>query len=226
MRQLGLPGRKKVWKRGIGRDRRNLRCFWMIARSREKRLNARDVTDMTQLLEAVDQGDPKAADELLPLVYDDLRRLAARKMASEPSDHTLQATALVHESYLRLIGQGRVEWKNRRHFYAAAAEAMRRLLIERARRKRRVKHGGEFQRAEYDETQITCGLAEDDIQALSEALERLDRRDPRAAQVVKLRFFCGLRKEEIAESIHVSPRTVDAIWAFARAWLYQEVRLG
>lgn len=182
------------------------------------------MSEVTQLLCSVADGDMQASEELLPLVYEDLRALARHKMANERSDHTLQATALVHESYLRLVGQTNLKWNSRGHFYAAAAEAMRRLLVERARRKKRLKHGGEYQRVELEEAEIVGPTSSDNIEAVSEALDRLEEKSPRVAEVVKLRYFAGLKREEIADALGIGARTVDADWSFARAWLFKEIK--
>jgi RNA polymerase sigma factor (TIGR02999 family) len=179
--------------------------------------------DATRLLNAIARGDPNAADELLPLVYDELRRLAAQKLAQEAPGQTLQATALVHEAYLRLVGDQRDAWDNRRHFFAAAAEAMRRILVEQARRKRRVRHGGRKKRIDLEQA---CSLVQPpshDLLALDEALTRLAALNPARAEVVKLRFFAGLTMPEIAQTLGVSLPTAERYWAFARTWLYAEL---
>jgi RNA polymerase sigma factor (TIGR02999 family) len=181
------------------------------------------VSDLTRLLEKIDHGDPKAADELLPLVYAELRRLAAQKMAREAPGHTLQPTALVHEAWLR-IGNETGKWNGRDHFFAAAAEAMRRILVENARRKHALRHGGGQQRVEIEELELPAEMKEEQLLALDEALETLSQHDPMKAQVVKLRFFVGLTNEEVAEILGISPPTVKRYWAFARAWLYREMR--
>jgi RNA polymerase sigma factor (TIGR02999 family) len=180
--------------------------------------------EATRLLNACTQGDPHAAAELLPLVYDELRRLAAANMAREAPGHTLEATALVHEAYLRLVGDRREAWDNRRHFFAAAAEAMRRILIEQARRKERVRHGGGQKRIDLEEG---CSLLEppsDDVLALDEALTRLAALNPARAEVVKLRFFAGLTMPEVAQALGISVPTAERYWAFARTWLYAELK--
>ncbi len=181
--------------------------------------------DVTQILNSVEDNDSPAAEELLPLVYDELRQLAAYRMAQESPGNTLQATALVHEAYVKLV-QGNQAWQNRKHFFAAAAEAMRRLLVERARRKKRLKHGGELEKIPLDDIEIRCSLPSEKVLALHEALEKLEVEDPRGAQLVKLRFFAGLSQKEVAESLNISTRTADNIWAFARAWLYSEINLS
>lgn len=175
-------------------------------------------------MEAVRAGDPAAADDLLPLVYGELRRLAARKMTHEPEGHTLQATALVHEAWLRLAGANGQRWDSRAHFFAAAGEAMRRILVECARRKRRLKRGGELARVNLDEVDLPLPLPGDELLALDEALERLTAFNPRAAEVIKLCFFVGLTRGQAARELGVSVSTVERLWAFARAWLYEEMR--
>lgn len=177
------------------------------------------VSDLTQLLNAIDAGNAKAADELLPLVYQELRKLAAAKMAREKSGQTLQATALVHEAWLRLAGSDHQQWRGRSHFYGAAAEAMRRILIEKARRKAAQRHGGGIQPDELHESQIELKVPAEEFIAVHHAVEELARQDALAAQVVKLRSFVGMSNDEIADALEVSPRSVDRHWAYARAWL-------
>jgi RNA polymerase sigma factor (TIGR02999 family) len=182
------------------------------------------MNDVTRVLSAIEGGDPLAAGQLLPLVYDELRRLAAHKMAHEPAGQTLEATALVHEAYLRLVDTKTAQrWSNRGHFFAAAAEAMRRILVERARYKRSLKGGGEFRR--HDVADIHPAIVEPDIDllALNEALDRLARHNPRQAEVVKLRFFAGLTIEQAAEALGVATSTADSDWAYARCWLRLEM---
>jgi RNA polymerase sigma factor (TIGR02999 family) len=185
---------------------------------------------VTQLLNAIHQGDPHAADELLPLVYDELHQLAAAKLGRESPGQTLQATALVHEAYLRLVASpGRESgeepaWDGRGHFFAAAAEAMRRILVEQARRKKRLKRGGDRERQELDPSEIAAPEVSEDLLALDEALERFTAVDPMAAELVKLRYFAGMTIPEAAELLGVSPRTADAWWAYARAWLHATIR--
>jgi RNA polymerase sigma factor (TIGR02999 family) len=182
------------------------------------------MTDVTQILSAIEQGDPRAAEQLLPLVYDELRKLAARKLAQEKPGQTLEATALVHEAYLRLVDTEKVtQWNSRGHFYAAAAEAMRRILVENARRKDSLKRGGGQVRQALDEDNLAAAEAPDDLLALDEALEQLTDSDPQAAEVVKLRYFAGLTVPQTAEVLDISPRTVDSLWAFARAWLLRKL---
>lgn len=180
------------------------------------------MTDVTQILSALEQGDPRAAEQLLPLVYDELRRLAADKLARESPGQTLQATALVHEAYLRLVGPQDPGWNGRGHFFAAAAEAMRRILVEGARRKKRLRHGGEGRRLELDDLDLIDEAPPEDLLAVDEALARLAQKDPLAARLVKLRFFAGLTMPEAAEALGVPLRTAERNWAYARAWLHRE----
>ncbi len=183
------------------------------------------MTEVTRILSAIDQGDPKAAEQLLPLVYDELRRLAAQKMAQERPDQTLQATALVHEAYLRLVDVSRAQhWNSRGHFFAAAAEAMRRILIERARHKKSLKAGGGQQRIELPDVEAMGD--DDNLLAVHEALEKLERKDQRKADLVKLRFFAGLTNEQAAEALGISTSTADNDWAYARSWLRLEIGGG
>jgi len=180
---------------------------------------------VTQLLDAATAGDPKAAAQLLPLVYDELRKLAAARMAAEQAGQTLQATALVHEAYVRLVGgQKQQDWNSRGHFFAAAAQAMRRILVEAARKKRAEKRGGGLARRDPDELDIAASEIPEDLVALDEALTRLAVVDETAAKLVHLRFFAGLSIPDAAEAIGISPRTADRLWAYARAWLHQEIQ--
>ena len=182
------------------------------------------MNDVTLILAAIDGGDPRAAEQLLPLVYAELRRLAAQRLAQEKPGQTLQATALVHEAYLRLVGtRDSQHWNSRGHFFAAAAEAMRRILVEQVRRKKRIRHGGELQRIDLDDQLAVSDAAGRNLLALDEALERLSVDQPEAAQVVKLRYFAGLTIEETAAALQLSVRTVNRHWAYARAWLYQQL---
>jgi RNA polymerase sigma factor (TIGR02999 family) len=182
------------------------------------------VSDATRLLQAIAQGDPHAAEQLLPLVYDELRQLAAHRLAVEKPGQTLQATALVHEAYLRLIGPAEGEpWTSRGHFFAACAEAMRRILVESARRKGRQKHGGGRRRLDLDEACPVVRPPSDDLLALDEALTRLAERDPARAELVKLRFFAGLTMPEAARALGISLATAERQWKFVRAWLYAEL---
>jgi RNA polymerase sigma factor (TIGR02999 family) len=181
-----------------------------------------DMSDVTRILSAIEQGDPRAAEQLLPLVYEELRKLAAQKLVQEAPGQTLQATALVHEAYLRLIGPDHSKhWDTSGHFFAAAAEAMRRILINRARDKNRLKRGGDRKRLNLDQLAAVDDATDDDLVALDEALEQLARVNPPCAELVKLRFFAGLNLDEVAASLGISRRTADRYWAFARAWLYQ-----
>jgi RNA polymerase sigma factor (TIGR02999 family) len=181
------------------------------------------MSDVTRILVAIEQGDAKAADELLPLVYEELRRLASLKMLREQPGQTLQATALVHEAYIRLVGSEDRQWSGRTHFFAAAAESMRRILIENARRKQRQKHGGGHQRVGLDDAEISIEEPSTNLIALDEALTKLAEEDKTVAELVKLRYFAGLTLEQAANILGVSRRTADRYWAYARAWLYQEI---
>jgi RNA polymerase sigma factor (TIGR02999 family) len=185
------------------------------------------MSDVTHLLDAAAAGDPKAAAELLPLVYDELRRLAAVRLADEQPGQTLQATALVHEAYLRLVGGAQPqEWNGRGHFFAAAAEAMRRIVVETARRKNRLKHGGGHERVEVELAELPTRLPPDDLIALDEALARLEQLDPVKARLVTLRYFAGLTIEQAAEALGISRVTAHRYWTFARAWLHQQMAGG
>jgi RNA polymerase sigma factor (TIGR02999 family) len=183
------------------------------------------MNEVTRILNALEQGDPQAAAQLLPLVYEELRRLAAQKLAQEAPGQTLDATALVHEAYLRLVGHDpQRPWNDRGHFFAAAAEAMRHLLVDSARRKRRAKHGGGRQRVDLDEQLPVPPGRADDLLALDEALHKLAAQDPEAAQVVQLRYFAGLSVEEAARALGLSRASAYRHWTFARAWLLRELR--
>src|SRR5437588_10932476 len=182
------------------------------------------MSDVTEILNAIAGGDPKAASQLLPLVYDELRKLAAQKLDQEKPGQTLEATALVHEAYLRLVGSDpKQHWDSRGHFFAAAAEAMRRILIDNARRRRRPKHGGGRNRVSLDEALCLGKAAADDLLALDEALEKLAREEPAKAELVKLHFFAGLTLEEAGRVLGISHRTAKRHWAYARAWLYAAI---
>jgi RNA polymerase sigma factor (TIGR02999 family) len=183
------------------------------------------MSDVTRILSAIEQGDPRAAEELLPLVYDELRRLAVQKMAREKPGQTLQATALVHEAYLRLVAQDGLppHWASRGHFFAAAAEAMRRILVEQARRKKSIKGGGELHRVEIQDDQLAAPCDSVDLIALDDALARLAALDHRKAEVVKLRFFAGLTIREAAAALGIVESTADADWAYAKSWLRLEL---
>jgi RNA polymerase sigma factor (TIGR02999 family) len=182
------------------------------------------MSEVTKILSALEEGDNRAAEELLPLVYNELRRLAAWQLANERPGQTLQPTALVHEAYLRLVGNEDPPWRNRRHFFNIAAEAMRRILVESARRKSRLKRGGHLERVELEEVDIPSPMPDDELLALDEALCRLAAADSRAAELVKLCFFVGLTQEEAAKQLGVSISTVERTWAFARAWLFREIQ--
>jgi len=180
------------------------------------------MSDVTRILNAIDQGDAKEADKLLPLVYEELRRLAARKMSRESPGQTLQATALVHEAYIRLVGSETRNWKGRTHFFTAAAEAMRRILIDNARRKKSLKHGRGHKKANLDDAELAIEEPSEDIIALDEALAKLTVEDPVKANLVKLRYFAGLTIEQAAEVLGISRATADRYWSYARVWLFHE----
>jgi RNA polymerase sigma factor (TIGR02999 family) len=184
------------------------------------------VREVTVILNALQQGDPKAAEELLPLVYDELRRLAASKMAQEKPGQTIQATALVHEAWLRLADSNHQQWRGRSHFFGAAAEAMRRILIDKARHKASLKGGGEQSLEELHESRIELAVPSDEILAVHEAFDALAAEDATAAQMVKLRYFVGMTIPEIAEALEISPRSADRHWLFAHAWLKGAIRDG
>jgi RNA polymerase sigma factor (TIGR02999 family) len=183
------------------------------------------MTDVTQILSQIEQGDPSAAEQLLPLVYEELRKLAAVKMASERDDHTLQATALVHEAYLRLVDvENTQHWNSRGHFFAAAAEAMRRILVEGARRRESSKRGGDLRRVDLDVTIAPQDGLAPDLLALDDALRQLEREAPKKAELVKLRFFCGLSIDEASVAMGISSATAKRYWTYARAWLYGQMK--
>jgi len=186
------------------------------------------MSEVTQMLTAIDRGEPRAAQELLPLVYTELRRLAAQKLSQEKPGQTLQATELVHEAWLRLEGsagsEGEHKWNGQRHFFAAAAEAMRRILVERARHKAQVQHGGGCERVDLDEVELAFPLPDEDLLALHEALDQLATLDPPAADLIKLRFFTGLTHQQAADLLGLSRSSADRMWLFARAWLLEEIR--
>jgi RNA polymerase sigma factor (TIGR02999 family) len=182
------------------------------------------MSDVTQILSAIEEGDPHAAEELLPLVYDELRKLAAQKLAHEKPGQTLQATALVHEAYPRLVDVEKAQnWNSRGHFFAAAAEAMRRILVEQARRKSRLKHGRKHQRVDLDSGCLVSAAPSLDLLALDEALSRLAETEPAKAELVKLRFFAGLTMPEAAAALDISLATAERYWTFAKSWLYAEL---
>jgi RNA polymerase sigma factor (TIGR02999 family) len=183
------------------------------------------MNDVTQLLNAINHGDPRAPGQLLPLIYDELRRLAAHKLAQEKPGQTLQPTALVHEAYLRLVGKSdQPHWDGCGHFFAAAAEAMRRILVENARRKQRLKRGGNRQRLDLEQIEVVTDAPSDDLLALDEALNQFAAEDDQKAELVKLRYFAGLSVEEAASCLGISRATADRYWAYARAWLYDHLR--
>jgi len=183
----------------------------------------RCVSDVTQILAAAQEGDSSAAEQLLPIVYDELRKLAVCRMAQEAPGQTLQPTALVHEAWLRLAGNGNQSWNGRGHFFAAAAEAMRRILIDRARRKRAAQHGGGHARLDIAEVEVASPAKDEELLAVSDALERFARRDKQKAELVKLRYFVGLTTEEAAEVLGISVPTADRWWSFSRAWLFEAI---
>jgi len=185
-----------------------------------------DVTDVTRILNAIEQGDPQATEKLLPLVYEELRILAAQKMAQEKPGQTLQATALVHEAYVRLVEGGDQGWNSRGHFFKAAAEAMRRILVENARSKKRLKRGGDIHRVDLADAHIACEDPPDDLLAVDEALEKLSAEEPSVADIVKLRYFAGLTIDQVAEIQGISRRSVIDHWAYARSWLTREIGAG
>lgn len=182
------------------------------------------MSEVTVILEAIQKGNPKAAEELLPLVYEELRKLAAAKLALQSSDQTLQPTALVHEAYLKLLGDGSHSWEDRRHFFAAAAEAMRHLLVDRARRKATLRHGGGWRRVDLDGVVVAGKTTDDNILLINEALEKFTAHDPTAAELIKLRFFVGLTFREAARLLGLSERTAKRSWSYARAWLFKEIQ--
>ena len=185
------------------------------------------MSEVTSILSAIEQGDPRAAELLLPLVYDELRKLATQKLAQEKPGQTLQATALVHEAYLRLVGNGaEPRWDNRRHFFAAAAEAMRRILVENARRKQTHKHGGGQQRQDLDAEALVASEPNVDLLALDTALHRLAEQDPLKAKLVELRYFAGLTGDQAAAALGMSASSADRLWVYTRAWLRRELGFG
>jgi RNA polymerase sigma factor (TIGR02999 family) len=182
------------------------------------------LSDVTRILQSIEQGDPVAADRLLPLVYEELRKLAAAKMASEAPNQTLQPTALVHEAWLRLVGQDNPQFANRAHFFAAAAEAIRRILIDKARRKRALRHGAGQRPLDIDEMEIAAPSNDEEILEVHEALDKLALQNKAEAELVKLRYFVGMTLEEAAQALNISARTADNYWAHAKAWLYTEIK--
>jgi RNA polymerase sigma factor (TIGR02999 family) len=184
------------------------------------------MNEVTRVLSAIEEGLPRAAEQLLPLVYDELRKLAAQRLVQEKPGQTLEATALVHEAYLRLVGGGDQAWGSRGHFFAAAAEAMRRILVENARRKKRARHGGGQQRVEVELANLPTRLPPDDLLVLEEALGRLEQLDPLKARLVTLRYFAGMTIEQAAAALNISRVTAHRYWTFARAWLHQQMTGG
>jgi len=183
------------------------------------------MNDVTRILSAIEDGDPHAAEKLLPLVYDELRKLAAQRLAQEKPGQTLQATALVHEAYLRLVDAEQVQpWNGRGHFFAAAAEAMRRILVERARRRKRHRHGGDWQRVDLDEADLVCLWPPDELLSVHDALDRLAELDPLAAKLVEVHCFTGLSVEETAAALGLSRTSAYRHWTYARAWLFSQLR--
>lgn len=182
------------------------------------------MSNVTQILSLIEQGDLTASEQLLPLVYDELRKLAAAKLANEKPGQTLQATALVHDAYIRLVDAKDLHWNSRGHFFAAAAEAMRRILINRARDKGRLKRGGDLKRIDFEKVELALDTPNEQLLAINEAIDLLEAESPQCAQVVKMRFFAGLSSDETAAAIGVSPSTVKRHWAYARAWLFDALR--
>lgn len=187
-------------------------------------LSSESMSEITQILNAAGRGDTKASEELLPLIYDDLRRHAMVQMAHEAAGQTLQPTALLHEAWLRLVGNGSRQWQNRAHFFGAAAEAMRRILIENARRKSRLKRGGDQIRVDSDQIELAATTPDEKVLLINDALEQFQVEDPEKAQVVVMKFFGGRTNQEVAESLGVTERTVERHWAYAKAWLFQRIR--
>lgn len=186
-------------------------------------ISLKRVSDVTRILQAAHNGDPNAAGELLPIVYDELRRLASARMAHESAGHTLQPTALVHEAWLRLTGHEDQTWEGRAHFFGAAAEAMRRILIDRVRKKRAVRHGGDQQRVDVADIDLPAPASDDQVLAINEALDKFANEHPEEARLVKLRYFVGMTNDEAAQALDISPRTARNYWTHARAWLYREI---
>jgi RNA polymerase sigma factor (TIGR02999 family) len=184
------------------------------------------VSEITQVLQAIGRGESKPSEDLLPLVYDELRKLAAVRMANEQAGQTLQATALVHEAWLRLVADGDRTWQNRAHFFGAAAEAMRRILIENARRKSRLKHGGGQERVNVEDLELAETSPDEKVLLIDEALQELQARDPERSQIVVLKFFGGLTNQEVAQSLGIGERTVERQWAYAKAWLFRKIRVS
>lgn len=215
------------WNGFVVRSIKHLEQDWAAVpacRSSAERLLSPIMTEITRILSAIDHGDPQAAEQLLPLVYDELRRLAAQKMAQEAPGQTLEATALVHEAYLRLVDVDQVQhWHSRGHFFAAAAEAMRRILIDNARRKGRLKRGGARKRVDLESADLISRASPDELLIIDDALSKLAGEEPDAAQLVKLRYFAGLSVEQAAEMIGIARSSAYEHWAYARAWLHHEI---
>ena len=182
------------------------------------------MSDVTRILQSIETGNPKAAEELLPFVYEELRKLAAARMANESPNQTLQPTALVHEAWLRLVGEENPQFANRAHFFSAAAEAMRRILIDKVRRKRALRHGGDQKRVEMEGLEVAAPCDDDELLAVNEALDKLTATHPVQAEVVKLRYFVGMTNVETAQALGLSERTVKNYWTHARAWLFREIK--
>jgi RNA polymerase sigma factor (TIGR02999 family) len=183
------------------------------------------MNDVTRILNSIEHGDAQAADQLLPIVYDELRRIAAHKMSSELAGHTLQPTALVHEAWMRLATPNQSSWQNRGHFFAAAAEAMRRILVDHARRKQSLKRGSGVAHEELHESALVLGAPSEEILAVHEALDDFAREDPTSAELVKLRYFVGLTMDEAAAALGIAKRTAESLWTYARVWLHRQIRL-
>ena len=214
----GEGNKLKRWLQSLRNHHVEFRVVWLYLA-----LYSSSVGDLTRILEAAEKGDPNAADQLLPLVYDELRKLAAAKLTQEQPGQTLQPTALVHEAWLRLIGSGDEQWNGRAHFFGAAAEAMRRILIENARRKKALRHGGGLAKLDIYEMEIASPEKDEEALAVDEVLEKLAGENKPMAELVKLRYFVGLTAEEAAEILGISIRTADRWWSYSRAWLYQEI---
>jgi RNA polymerase sigma factor (TIGR02999 family) len=182
------------------------------------------MSDVTHILVEASRGNPQATDELLPLVYEELRRIAAARMAQEAAGQTLQPTALVHEAWLRMVGEGARTWQNRAHFFGAASEAMRRILIDNARRKSRLKRGGDQQRIDLEEVDLAAASPDDKILLIDEALERLKAEDEEKGRIVVMKFFGGLTNQEVAQNLGVTERTVERQWAYAKAWMFRQIQ--
>jgi RNA polymerase sigma factor (TIGR02999 family) len=207
---------------GLGRESASVTARILSGRL-IRRIIIEPMNNVTRLLEAVEQGNRKAAEDLLPLVYDQLRKLAAHRMAQQPPGHTLQPTALVHEAWLKLVGGGKQQWESRKHFFSAAAEAMRHILIDRARKKQSRRRGGGWERVDVEAVEIAAPTDQETLLALNDALDQFEAVDPAKAEVVKLRFFVGLTERETAQVLGLSERTVQRHWAYAQAWLFERM---